>query len=195
MRTPALLFALLFALSGCSFDDPGSGFGLTERPLDAEPADSDGETDEQAPADDGQPAGWDVSPPEGNDIRVDGVFDCGWMTGPLPISFLFDGEAWQQVGDHSEESSGPRPELAPCFTADAEPEYDHRMYWSEDGLLYFQAGGLNHDLWPTSTEDRWLGNVYPIGGPSEACQQALQEAGADSPMMMSFTVHAVTHPS
>ncbi len=215
MRSLLSLLALLLLVACDPIDGAGdpadrSGFGLAdeEDPDDDATIDDLDDTDDQDdsvdPPDDPEmddddvgdeeQHGWDVSPPEEPGAEFEGTISCGWLTGPLYIVFRYDGEGWMQ--QHTEDDGvGPRPELLPCFGAPADPEFDHRMRWEADGSMFFQAGGLDHDLTPTDTELRWLGPVYPTGGPSAECAQALEDAGVSSPMTMSLTIHSITTSS
>ena len=216
MRSPVLLLSALFLAAGCvigdsaGLDDPGRhAFASSdEPPADDDPAEGDDDDldedidDPDEPADDDddvvddddddEPA-WDAAPPTEVGTQIEGVILCGWMDGPHHVGFEFDGDIWQQFQVPSD--AGLRAELLPCYGGQMDPQFDKKLRWSDDGAIYFQAGGLEHDLIPGSQELRWFGNVWPVGGPDEACQHALEEAGLSSPMTMTFTVDSITTPT
>jgi len=209
MRFTGLLLSVLLLAAGCVASTPGGQEGgagdsadlddpSLDDGLDGVGDDDDEQEQEQEQPDepegdddeDDEPLGWDPTPPAEVGVRVEGVVSCGWLQGPSRVGFEFDGETWSQY--QTEGNSQIRPELYPCTLAAM--EHEKELLWGDDGLLYFEAGGLEHDLWPTDTELRWLGEVGPIGGPDEECQRALEEAGVSSPMMMSYTIDVITYP-
>lgn len=210
MRLLGTLLASLLLLSACELvEAPGSeadlddGFLLVDErgPVGDLSFGGSGDDDDDEPDgdpidddDDDEPEVWDVSPPAELGTAIEGTITCGWLTAPLTVIFHYDGAAWQE--EHTDSGGvGPRPELLPCFGAPAEPEFDHRLHWDDDGSMFFQAGGLDHDLTPTATEMLWLGPVGPTGGPDAGCRDALQAAGIESPMIMSFRIESVTTAS
>jgi hypothetical protein len=214
MRSSLLLLSTLFLASGCVVGDfVGQGEGddggfaqNDDRPtgeeIDEGDDDDDLQEDVDEPDEPDEPADdddddddeplWDWTPPAAVGVRIEGVVQCGWLAGPSNAGFEFDGQAWQQY--QTEGSAEVRPELLPCTGAEMDPDFNKRLHWDADGSIYFEAAGLGHDLWPSTIELMWLGDVFPLGEPSDACLHALEEAGVVSPMMMSFTVESIVYP-
>ena len=159
---------------------------------ETEPSESDatkpnesGEENEEESSD-----SWDWSPPEAiPGARVTASLDCGFTIGTFRQAWTWDGAGWQQ--ERGEDGPEPRPELTDCMGVDDEKE----LSWSTDGTLYFEAGAMAHTLWPTATENRWLGGVAPLSEPSAACQNALAAAGMTLPVTITLRVESVEFPS
>jgi len=126
-------------------------------------------------------------------MRITGTINCGWLDGSLERAWTWDGDAWAE--EHLEGDVQAWPDLTACYTAAAQPEFDHRLAWYEDGTMFFQAGGLDHDLWPAASDFTWLGEVVPTGGPSPECLEALEERGIVLPVIMQLVIHSIDAPS
>ncbi len=196
------LFALL--LAGCApFDgDGGDAFRPSDDGVDApdvdpvdgsdlgddddddggnehRPADDDDDDDEGGGGDDA----WDASPPEGladgSELHID--LSCGLLDGLHRKVFEKDGDEWLEVDG---EGAGPIAELRACFVGSDEKF----LTWDDTPEMYIFAGGLHHDITPTSVEDRWMGLVYPEEDSSRECLEALADANLEWPIRMTLTV-------
>ena len=147
--------------------------------------------DEEPPAgDDGDPPvdGWDASPPvdapDGSTLTT--VITCGLLDGPHEKVFEKSGEVWLEVESIGD---GPFEDLYPCMTRGGDGSRgDKYMIWDEDPSMYLNAAGLDHDLVPMETTDRWIGEVAPMNEPSRECVDALAERGLSFPITMTLEV-------
>jgi hypothetical protein len=207
-RSLTALAALLLLAGGCEYtDDPNAPFGpmseddashdLGEDPLD--PVDDEDQPqgdDDDDDDDDGQPSGddddetddgWDAAPPDwvadGTELHIE--LTCGLLDGLHRKMFEKQGGRWLEMdGD----GNGPFEELIPCFVGGDEKF----LTWDDTPEMYIFAGGLHHDITPTSVESRWSGEVYPESGTSSReCLDALAEWGMEWPVRMAITVTQV----
>lgn len=178
-------------------DDQTEGFGEDTQPHDGPvekvPADDDddhdppveGDDDDmpEAPVDDG----WDSAPPagvtDGSLLHVD--MTCALLDGLHTKTYRFESDQWVEV---SGTGNGLFPEFLPCVGA----ARDRLLTWEGPDSMYILAGGMHHDLWPTETENHWLGEAYvDEGTSSQRCLDALDAAGLGWPVTMSLIVTSI----
>lgn len=179
-------------------DDPIlEGFGNDARPYDGPEGQApidDGDDDDVPVGDDDDDEpdtpideGWDSSPPEG---VVDGSLlhlemTCALLDGVHTKSYRWQDDRWHEFAGTGR---GLFPEFIPCVGT----ERDRWLTWEAPDAMYIMAGGMHHDLWPTPTVDRWLGEVYvDHGTSSQRCLDALANAGLSWPVVMSVTVTGI----
>jgi hypothetical protein len=180
---PLARLVCVLAVLLCACDPSPAEFDRTDAPPRDVLDDTGDDDDDELP--------WDPSPPEAIEgTRIVGQVSCGWLTGPQDVSWERLGESWLEESTEGG-STTVRPELMPCFGAPANPAYDHRLSWYDDGTMFFQAGGLDHDLWPIGPEMTWLGEVVPTGGPSPECLDALEAVGMELPVIMQLEIVAI----
>ncbi|MCO4771747.1 MAG: hypothetical protein KDA24_17080 [Deltaproteobacteria bacterium] len=160
-------------------DDTGIGSGGNgEGPADDDDLPiGDDDDDSEDPVDDG----WDTSSPEPQEgSLITFEIECGLLMGMSLKTWEYQIDRWVEVRIDGQESR-PRPEFDPCFA-----DGGKWLRWYEDGEIYFEAGGMAHDLRPTEVEERWMGEVTPLSQSSTACNEALELGGLGWPVTMSF---------
>jgi hypothetical protein len=169
MRFVPLL--LLSFLAACTASP--DGFVAVDRPAEDLPDGAPGDGIE-----------WDASPPAmatGAELTV--RIDCGYLPGTPEMTLNHDGEQW--IPDLNNPALRGHPELADCVPEGADGGW---MTWDEDGTWIIEIGGVWHELTPTVTEGRWLGQAGFIAEPNAACQASLEALGLTNPLTMAIEV-------
>ncbi len=202
MRILVATAALSLLVAGCAVPD-GSDRPTMQDELqddlvddDDDPADDEDPRDDEDPANDEDPTddpgdddpvdGWDALPPEAGDgSLLTVVITCGLLQGPHTKTFEKDGDIWTEIESIG---AGPYEELYPCMGRGGDARGDKFLTWDDEPSLYMNAAGLDHDLWPTETEDRWFGEVAPTEEPSRECVDNLASMGMTFPIAMTLEV-------
>lgn len=170
MRFVPLL--LLSFLAACASSP--EGFVAVERPADDAPADQ----------------GWDATPPpmgSGAELRV--RIDCGFLVGTPEVTLVQEGGRWVPGGDELP-PRGPE-ELAECVPEGADSGW---MDWQDDGTWIIEIGGVWHELAPSPTEDRWIGEAGLVFEPNAACEAGLAALGLTNPLTMAMEIVELVVP-
>jgi hypothetical protein len=125
------------------------------------------------------------SPPEaaeGSTLSL--ILTCGLLDGPSQKDYELRGERWFEVGGVG---NGVFESLEPCLSRQGGDRDDKFMVWDDD-TLYMSAGGLDHDLTPTTVTDRWFGEVTSAREPSRACVDALADLGLAFPIALTVEI-------
>ena len=194
----AVALATLSLLAGCSVGDDGaarSPFGQPAAEWDdrddagdlndpPSPTDDDDDDDNNGTGgdDDDAAEGWDALPPEAGDgSTLTLILTCGLLDGPHENLYEKTGDRWHQVEGSG---NGVFEWADPCMTR-TEDKY---LTWNEAPALYLTAGGLDHDLSPTTTQDRWFGDVTSQRESSRECVDNLAERGLSFPVAITIEV-------
>ena len=131
--------------------------------------------------------GWDALPPDAADGSIlEGVLNCGLLQGTHYKTFEKQGDIWAEI---ESEGDGPYEWAMPCMSRGGEGSRgDKFLTWDDEPSMYMNAAGLHHDLTPTQTTDRWMGEVYPMGESSRECLDNLADQGLTFPVAMTFEV-------
>jgi hypothetical protein len=153
---------------------------LTACSCTAAPGDDDDTTAE--PEEDWDPG--EPSVPDGS--RLYGILTCSIFDAPMD-------KGWQKQEDHWVEIPGftstLRPGLEACTAAS-----ERTLLWGADGSITFLAGGWEHRLGATETEDLWIGEAEPLHEVSASCLDALEGFDLGLPVPLSFERTEVVVP-
>jgi len=146
-----------------------------------DPADDDDATE---PPDEGWSAGEPDDVVDGS--RLYGTLACAIFAEPAEKAWQKQDDRWIEIPGFEGEI---QPGLGPCITAS-----DRHLFWEADGTITFLAGGWEHRLGPTETEDLWFGETEPIEPPSDGCTEALGESALELPVALTFERTAFVVP-
>ncbi len=134
--------------------------------------------------------GWDALPPHAADGSViHAVITCGLLDGAHDKTFEKSGDIWREIASNG---NGPFGDLTPCMSRNGGGEHgDKWLRWDDEPSIYLNAAGLDHDLLPTDTTDRWIGGVSPMNEPSRECVDNLAARGLTFPVTMTLEVLSV----
>ena len=164
-----LIVAAGLAVAGCDADDSSRDLAFADagaRP-DSEGDDPSvvGDGDDDDGVDEPDPV-WSAFPPQAGDgSRLYGVLHCGLLDGPHYKVFEKNGDSWDELEEGT--GNGPIREARPCMSREADEVRGKFLVWDDAPSIYMSAAGMDHELLPTTVENRWFGEVTPMSPPSE----------------------------
>ncbi len=112
--------------------------------------------------------------------------NCGLFDGVWEIDFMKgDDEKWHPLLIPPE---AIYPEMVPCLN-----DGEQYLIWHPDGMLEVYTDPLYHELFPTKTEHRWLGTVWPLENTPQ-CAAGVAALGLTWPVHLSMTMVDLTEP-
>lgn len=173
---------------GPALDDSGDGDEQDPTGDDGDDGNDDQNDDPEDPVDEM----WDAAPPDAPDgtlLYTD--VTCGLLDGLHTKTFEKQGDLWIEIDGTG---NGPFEELYPCMGRSGDGRGDKYLTWDDEPHIYMNAAGMDHDVWPTETEDYWIGEVNPMEEPSRECVDNLASMGLSFPITMTLRVTGIDFP-